>query len=163
MAREKEYFWGPRHAPPFQKGDLKYIILDLINEKPRYGYEIIQVLKEISHGFYAPSPGTIYPTLQMLVDMDQISYKQHDSKKVYSITDEGRKFLAENEEYADEIKRQMKGYWNPDDMKQLGKMMRDLGKLRHLIRHARKADAEKINSIRDIIAQTHEKIEDILK
>jgi DNA-binding PadR family transcriptional regulator len=163
MAREKNYFWGPRHAPPFQKGDLKYIILDLINEKPRYGYEIIQVLKEISHGFYAPSPGTIYPTLQLLVDMDQLSYKQHDSKKVYSITDEGRKFLAENEEYAEETKRQMKRYWNPDDMKQIGKMMRAFGRLRQLIRQARKSDAKTISSIQDIISETYDKIEDILK
>jgi acetylglutamate kinase len=57
----------------------------------------------------------------------------------------------------------MKGYWNPDDMKQIGKMMRELGKLRQLIRRARKSDAETISSIRDILSQTYDKIEDILK
>src|SRR4030066_2138123 len=81
----------------FGEGDLKYVILDLLKEKSRYGYEIIRDLEERSHGFYTPSPGVVYPTLQMLEEMGYASSKERDSKKVYTITEEGKKFLSERQ------------------------------------------------------------------
>jgi DNA-binding PadR family transcriptional regulator len=74
---------------PFQKGDLKYVLLDLIKEKPRHGYDIIRALEEQSRGMYAPSAGVVYPTLQMLEEMGYTKSDQLDGKKVYSITEEG--------------------------------------------------------------------------
>lgn len=53
----------------FQKSDVKYVILDLLNEKPSHGYEIMRALEERSHGFYSPSAVSVYPTLQLLEDM----------------------------------------------------------------------------------------------
>ena len=154
----------PKHRKPFHKGDLKYIILDLIKDKPRYGYEVIQVLEDLSHGFYAPSPGTVYPTLQMLEEMGHISADQQDSKKVYTITDEGRQFLAEREEFAEEIKNKMRDYWNPEKVNEMGDTMNEFRDLwRFLHRQARTADAEKIQRIRDIISRASNEIEDILK
>ncbi len=62
-----------------------------------HGYEMMKALEEKSSGFYAPSPGSIYPTLQMLEDRGLVSVQEVEGKKVYSITDSGRAFLAEQQ------------------------------------------------------------------
>ena len=71
--RRERFMKGPWRESSFQKGDLKYVILDLIKDKPRHGYEIIRELEEMSHGLYTPSPGAVYPTLQMLEELPETS------------------------------------------------------------------------------------------
>jgi DNA-binding PadR family transcriptional regulator len=83
---EERFFRGSRRGTSFQRGDLKYVILDLLKDKPRHGYDIIRELEERSYGFYKPSPGVIYPTLQMLEEMGYASSTEQEGKKVYSIT-----------------------------------------------------------------------------
>ena len=147
----------------FNKGDLKYIILDLIKDKPRYGYEIIRSLEERSHGFYSPSAGAVYPTLQMLEEMGYVTAVERDGKKVYTITDEGNRFLNEQRDFTDEIKGHIKRHWNPDNMAEIAKTMNELGKFRHLIDHRlRQLDPEKMQRIRKIISRAFEDIEDII-
>jgi DNA-binding PadR family transcriptional regulator len=88
----------------FEQGDLKLVILQLLEEKPRHGYEIIKELEERSGGRYAPSPGTVYPTLTMLEEMGYAgSEAEAGGKKVYSITDDGRKYLADNRTTVDDV------------------------------------------------------------
>ena len=88
----------------FDQGDLKLVILQLLEEKPRHGYDIIKALEEKSGGGYSPSPGTVYPTLSLLEEMDYAKATLEESgKKVYSITDEGRKYLAENKTTVDDV------------------------------------------------------------
>src|SRR3712207_9183084 len=87
------------------KGDLKYVILDLLQDRPAHGYELIRALEERFRGFYSPSPGSVYPTLQLLEDMGYVSATQRDGKKVYSITDEGREFLKQNRRSRSEERR----------------------------------------------------------
>jgi DNA-binding PadR family transcriptional regulator len=88
----------------FEQGDLKYVILQMLAEKPRHGYEIIKELEERSGGSYAPSAGTVYPTLTLLEDLGYASVATEEGgKKVYSITDEGRKYLEENKDAVDDI------------------------------------------------------------
>src|SRR5580658_9940138 len=80
------WFGGPRHfgqAKRFERGDLKPIILDLIYQKPRHGYDIIQELEKQFHGFYSPSPGSVYPILQLLEDQGFIISSRDNGKKVY--------------------------------------------------------------------------------
>lgn len=103
-------FWAARgrrrgrSGRMFEQGDLKFVILQLIDEKPRHGYEIIKELEERSGGRYAPSPGTVYPTLTMLEEMGFVtSAAEPAGKKVYTITDEGRKYLADNRTAADDV------------------------------------------------------------
>src|ERR671933_2282623 len=88
--------FDPRRGRVFGKGDLKYVILDLLKDRPAHGYEVMRALEERFRGFYSPSPGSVYPTLQMLEDLGYVSSRQRDGKKVYQITDEGRSFLEEN-------------------------------------------------------------------
>src|SRR2546422_7733206 len=59
---------GPRRRKWFEAGDMKYVILKLLRDKPRHGYEVMKELEERMHGCYSPSPGTVYPTLQWLED-----------------------------------------------------------------------------------------------
>ena len=87
----------------FESGDMKYVILKLLQEKPRHGYEVIKDLEERMQGCYSPSPGTVYPTLQWLEDEGLVGAKDVQGKKVYEITDAGRKFLQEHRDVVDEI------------------------------------------------------------
>src|SRR5918911_1521235 len=70
----------------FEQGDLKYVILRLLEEKPRHGYEVIKELEERFRGLYSPSPGTVYPTLTMLEEMGYARGTQEEGgKKIYEI------------------------------------------------------------------------------
>ncbi len=96
---------GPwRGGRMFEQGGLKFVILRLLDEKPRHGYEIIKELEERSGGRYTPSPGTVYPTLTMLEEMGFASAAvEEGGKKVYSITDAGRQHLTENKSAVDDV------------------------------------------------------------
>ncbi|MBS1820435.1 MAG: PadR family transcriptional regulator [Acidobacteria bacterium] len=92
--------WGGRM---FGSGDLRYVILQLISEKPSHGYEIIKSIQERLGGTYAPSPGVVYPMLTMLEEMGHITGSAEGSRKQYTITDEGAKALAENKAMVDAL------------------------------------------------------------
>ncbi|SFW21367.1 MULTISPECIES: PadR family transcriptional regulator [Luteibacter] len=81
----------------FGTGDLRLLLLALIEEQPRHGYELIRTIEEMFEGQYSPSPGAIYPTLTMLEELGYARVEaETGGKKLYAITDEGRAFLAEN-------------------------------------------------------------------
>lgn len=101
---------GPKRRGPFgggrmfEQGDLKLVILRLLDEKPRHGYDIIKELEERSGGRYTPSAGAIYPTLTMLEDLGYaVTTPEEGGKKVYQITDAGRAYLAEHRPMVDEL------------------------------------------------------------
>jgi DNA-binding PadR family transcriptional regulator len=73
----------------FERGDLKFVILRLIFDKPMHGYEVMQALEEESAGCYKASAGSVYPTLQMLEDEGYVQAEEKGGKKVYEITAEG--------------------------------------------------------------------------
>ena len=84
-------------------GDLRLIVLALLAEQPRHGYDIIKALEERSHGAYSPSPGVVYPTLTYLEEAGYAAATAEGNKKVYAITDTGRAHLADNRDLADMI------------------------------------------------------------
>jgi DNA-binding PadR family transcriptional regulator len=75
-----------------RRGGMKYRILELLAERPRHGYDIIRDL-EARHEGYRPSPGSIYPTLQMLEDGGFVTSETVDGKRIYTIADAGRRLL----------------------------------------------------------------------
>ncbi len=78
-------------------GDLKLLLLALIEQQPRHGYELIRLIEEMFHGHYSPSPGAIYPTLTMLEELGHAQVEnEQGGRKLYAITDAGRAFLDEN-------------------------------------------------------------------
>lgn len=88
---------GGRMGRLFAHGDLHFVILNLIAEKPRHGYEIIKAIEEMVGGTYSPSPGTIYPTLTMLEDQGSVTVETTEgARKLYTITGEGRAYLDAN-------------------------------------------------------------------
>jgi DNA-binding PadR family transcriptional regulator len=160
----ERFFHGFGQESPFSKGDLKYVILDLLREKPRYGYEIIRALEERSHGFYTPSPGVVYPTLQMLEEMGYASATERDGKKIYTITEEGSKFLAEQKDFTDEVKSHMRHHWNPENIGTFVEMMGEFGELARMMGHrARRADPDKMKRIREVISRASQEIKTILE
>lgn len=85
-------------------GDLQLLILQLLSEKPSYGYELIKSIEERFAGGYAPSPGVVYPTLTLLEERGfaQVVEPTEGGRKVYAITDAGRTELAShNERFAE--------------------------------------------------------------
>ena len=81
----------------FDQGDLRWVILQLISEKPSHGYELIRQIEARLGGAYSPSPGVIYPTLTLLEEMGLVAPIGSDgAKKAFGITDEGAKALADN-------------------------------------------------------------------
>jgi DNA-binding PadR family transcriptional regulator len=84
-------------------GDLQLLILALLAEKPRHGYEIIKALGERSQGFYVPSPGMVYPALTYLEEIGYATIEADGARKLYHITDAGRAHLEENRAAADAL------------------------------------------------------------
>jgi DNA-binding PadR family transcriptional regulator len=157
--------FGPGRGRVFEKGDLKYVILDLLEEKPSHGYEVIRALEERFRGFYSPSPGSVYPTLQLLEDLGYVSSTQQNGKKVYQITDEGRKFLEENRRSVEDIWGRVGGGWDPEVAAELHEMRHDLaglGKLFGREMHAGRLNREKLRRIREVISGAAREIEEIL-
>jgi len=88
---------GGRSSRMFGHGDLRLVLLALIQEKPRHGYDLIRAIEEKFGGAYAPSPGAVYPTLTLLEEQDHVrSEAAAGGKKLYTITPEGEAFLTEN-------------------------------------------------------------------
>ena len=80
----------------FAQGDLKLLVLALIAEQPRHGYEIIKLIEEKTADWYSPSPGIVYPTLTYLEEAGYVTAATEGSKKLYTITDEGKAHLDAN-------------------------------------------------------------------
>ena len=85
------------------QGDLRLLALALIAEQPRHGYEIIKVLEEKTEGWYAPSPGIVYPTLTYLEEAGYVTAQADGAKRLYTITGEGRAYLEENRAFVDAV------------------------------------------------------------
>jgi len=92
-----------RRSQLFESGEVKFVILRLLKEKPRHGYEVIKALEEKMAGCYTPSAGTVYPTLQLLEDEGYVRAVDTEGKKVYHVTPEGERYLEEHRDLLDEI------------------------------------------------------------
>ncbi|WP_194410802.1 PadR family transcriptional regulator [Microbacterium cremeum] len=79
-----------RFSPRVGRGDVRAAVLAILAEKPMHGYQIIQEIEARSDGAWKPSPGSVYPTLQMLADEGLITAEESGGKKTYSLTEAGR-------------------------------------------------------------------------
>jgi DNA-binding PadR family transcriptional regulator len=160
----RHFFQFEKHSRLFEKGDLKYVILNLLKDKPSHGYEIIRAMEESFDGFYTPSAGSVYPTLQMLDDMGYVSSSEHDGKKVYTITGEGIKFLEEQKDVIKKIKGQMKDWWGPRDIGEFHDTMHELRNLGRILgRSHQNLESEKWANIREVVTRACRDIEGIIE
>ncbi len=110
----RHWHGGGRHGARglgrfFAHGDLRLVILHLIAEKPRHGYEIIKAIEEQVGGAYSPSPGVIYPTLTLLEELGYVTVSAagEGGKKLHAITEEGKAFLEANRAALDPLLARM--------------------------------------------------------
>jgi|ERR1700691_5611355 DNA-binding PadR family transcriptional regulator len=92
-----EAFAGGSRERMFDNGHLRLVILQLIADKPSYGYEIIKAIEERFSGGYAPSPGVVYPTLTLLEEEGMAVASPEGNKKLYTATEEGKAYLKTNQ------------------------------------------------------------------
>jgi len=165
--------WGPpwrrggdRRDRVFGRGDMKYVILDLLREQPRHGYDVIRELQGRFGGMYTPSAGVVYPTLQMLEDMGAVTAEQQEGRKVYSITDTGRRLLEERSDLVDGIAGRVRDWMHRGRSPELRETMREMGSLWAVIGRAGPQivnDPEKLKRVRELIARTREELRDIVE
>lgn len=99
---------------PLDHGDLRLLILSLIAETPRHGYDLISEIETRSGGAYKPSPGVIYPALSVIQDLGFAKVKKTDGKRVFYITEAGEAELAENGETVVKIEERLAALAEPD-------------------------------------------------
>jgi len=98
--------------PRAERGNVRYLVLDAIATEPRHGYEIMATIEEKSRGAYRPSPGVVYPTLQMLEELGHVRASERDGKKIYAITAAGSKDLEEHKDDVSQFYEQSEDVWD---------------------------------------------------
>jgi DNA-binding PadR family transcriptional regulator len=164
---------GERHGPGgrlhgrerlarfLEHGDLKMLVLHLINEKPRHGYEIIKAIEDLAGGAYAPSPGVVYPTLTLLEELGHVASTADGSRKSYAITEAGTKALAAEQETVNAILFRIAAAQPKEDAAPVIRAMENL-KTALRLKIGREAPApETTRKIADILDAAARQIEDI--
>ena len=153
-------------------GDMRLIVLALIERAPRHGYDIIKEIEDLTGGFYSPSPGVIYPTLTYLEEVGHAASTAEGNKKVYSITDSGRGFLDENREGVDAIIKglekfsakmaQFRDWWDRDLSQRGSREDRDIPGVIPEVNEARRALKSAIAAKLDANPDEQRRIAEIL-
>jgi len=154
-----------RSGRMFEQGDLRYVVLRLLEEKPRHGYEIIKALEERFGGAYAPSPGAVYPTLQLLEDLGYARVVPGDEgKKVYEITDAGRAHLTENQATVDSIFDRigkLVGHFLDEPMNEIHGAFRDVGRATYRLASEAVGKPEVLKQVSEILKRAAKEIQDL--
>jgi DNA-binding PadR family transcriptional regulator len=149
----------------FESGELRLVLLRLIADEPRHGYDLIRAIEEITHGTYAPSPGIVYPTLTMLEDMgliDEVKVKGEGSRKAFELTAEGKTHLAENEEQVDALLERLKDLGSDERKAGGAPIKRAVGNLLSALWHRvtrEDSDEGTLHKIAAILDEAAQKIE----
>ena len=149
----------------FGSGELRLVLLKLISEQPRHGYDLIRAIEELTGGEYAPSPGVIYPTLTLLQDMAFIEEAPGDgARKPFQITEQGAAHLEEKREETDELIERLKrvnpGH-SPEGGSPVWRAMRNLGMaIRNRLHHGDVSEetAHELAALIDEFAQRVERM-----
>lgn len=147
----------------FESGELRLVLLKLIADEPRHGYQLIRAIEDLTEGDYAPSPGIVYPTLTMLEDMGLIrEQKSKEAKKVFEATDEGRAHLEENEEEVEELMERLEGHGRTRRHGQRPEIGRAIGNLMTALRNRVAEEGwndDILEEIVDVLDQAAQRIE----
>ncbi len=158
-----EFMSGP--PPRAERGEVRFLVLDAILDRARHGYEIIQTIQERSRGQYRPSPGVIYPTLQMLEELGQVEIHETEGRKAYAITESGRRELEANRDSVREFYERFEDEpWEvyADDF---GEMMKRVARLLKTLKRGAKRGGlspDVMAKIRQALDQAMDKIEQAL-
>jgi len=147
------------HRRRMRRGDVRAAILLLVEEEPRNGYQVMQELEQRSDGAWRPSPGSVYPALQLLADEGLVTGASHEGGTVYSLTDAGRKHLDENRERFGEPWAQA-GADLPEGMREVGRGLRDVAMATRQVMHA--GNPEQSKAAAEVLADARKKLYGIL-
>ena len=156
---------GGRHGRRrmFDRGELRLVLLTLIADQSRHGYDLIKAIEEMTGGEYAPSPGVIYPTLQLMVDEGVIiELPDESSRKVFAATDAGREELAREETLVAELLERLSSLGEERRSSPHRQIHRAMENLRNSLRFQRQAGElvdEMVEQITDIIDEAARRIE----
>jgi DNA-binding PadR family transcriptional regulator len=153
--------FGGRGPRMFDPGALRLFVLGLIAEEPRHGYDIIKALEAKFQGAYSPSPGAIYPMLQMLEEADLVISQANGNKRLYSITEQGKTYLAEHAEELSRINAQIDEASSEAGGVSLGDEIRALRWTVFSLVRRGKLDAEQARKAADILKKARRDLEDI--
>jgi DNA-binding PadR family transcriptional regulator len=147
----------------FRQGEVRLALLSLLEDEPGHGYELMRRLEERSGGMYRASAGTVYPNLQQLEDEGLVRMEtSEDGKRVYTITDEGRKALAAEAEGVQRIWSRASAWddwsdaFSPGAVEVMGPLM---GLARAAFRAAARGDSKQSDSVRDVLRKATEQLE----
>ena len=152
-------FGRKRGGRVFDSGALRLVVLGLIGEEPRHGYDIIKGMKARFQGAYSPSPGAIYPILQLLEEAGLVASQSRGFRKLYAITDAGRVYLEEQRPELERILAQVNAAAAPIGVAAIGEAIQDFRAA--LFRKMRKGGLsdEQAAGIRDILRRAKDEIE----
>ncbi len=151
-----------RRRRVFRRGDLKYMVLGLLEEQPMHGYEVMQRLEEESGGFYSASPGSVYPVLQMLEDQGYVRGEERDGKKVYSITAEGKAFLHEHRDRVEDVSGRVEDLGSMFGGRGMGDLTRTFVRLAQASFEGAldaAGDPEKVAALREVLERATREVE----
>jgi DNA-binding PadR family transcriptional regulator len=157
--------WWRGPAPRAERGTVRWLVLDAIATQPRHGYEIIQAIGDKSGGAYKPSPGVVYPTLQMLEEMGHARTIPRDDRKVYEITDEGRRELqAHQDDVAEFYEGQTDAGWetHAEDVVAIMKRVKHVAHLFKRAMHRGGVRPTTLRKARKVLDEALQKIEELL-
>lgn len=152
--------WGFGEEPRTRRGDIKYILLELLAEQPRHGYELIKELEKRHGGFYRPSPGSVYLTLQLLEEGGYLTSELIDGKRVYTITESGRAMLADWKASSGGRARGAPGTEGFSTLIELKDAM--LGLAAAVMESARPGNQQKVSQVREVLERARREIYTIL-
>jgi DNA-binding PadR family transcriptional regulator len=153
--------FGGRGPRMFDPGALRLVVLGLIAEEPRHGYDIIKALEAKFQGSYSPSPGAIYPMLQMLEEADLVASEANGNKRRYSITEQGKAYLQENAEELSRINAQIDEVSAEEGEISLGDEVREVAKAVFMRLRRGQFTPEQARKVRDILRKMRRDIEDL--
>jgi len=152
-----------RRGRMFESGELRLVLLKLIADQPRHGYDLIRAIEELTHGSYAPSPGVVYPTLTMLQDMGLIEEAAVEgARKPFAITAEGQAHLAERAEEVEALIERLTGAGEGKRRAGGRPIQRAVGNLLSALWHRVTAEdmgEERLHEIAAILDEAAQKIE----
>ena len=147
----------------FDSGELRLVLLKLIADEPRHGYDLIKAIEELTGGAYAPSPGVIYPTLTLLDDMGQIEAQQSEgAKKLFAITAAGEEELAANRELVEALIARLAAIGEEQQRTDSASVRRAMGNLRAVLVNrlrSRDLDEATVHQVVALIDEAAQKIE----
>jgi DNA-binding PadR family transcriptional regulator len=168
-ARPGRPWWAEFFAespPRAERGEIRYLVLEAIADQPRHGYEIIQHIEQRTNATYRPSPGVIYPTLQLLEELGHARVIEQEGRKVYAITDAGRADLEENRRTVGEFYERFDEEPADAYTDQFAELMRDVARLMKAFRRGARygnLTPSAMRKIRQALDEAMRKIEDALR